>query len=291
MGNLVKKLKSDYEEIMQKNSPEWAVHKKNFPDDLVKCTIPFVGKKFETQEMKILVYASAENLSGYYKGNDEAWKGDWLDNDEQAIDRHRWCFECDELQDDPFFPHVHLQPMNNGCLATAVYYIASKLCEVKEKTPREFYETIAFANYGKYSIETELQRNKRLKGSAVGSKTNIDYADDRELLEASHDFIAADINALEPDYIIMPKSIYNADRKFIDSVKGDAVVIGIYQMNAQAINLHIAPKFTKYDKKDLCDVVSTWYEALGKDSMTGENKENYLAVFSHLDNEIEKIGR
>lgn len=280
------KLLAKYEEIMAKKSPDWAVRKRNSTSELVRCTIPFVGKNYEAQEKKILVYASAENLSGYYPGN-KGWEGDWLDDDEQAENRHRRCFERENTAAD-FFPHVHLQPMNNGCLATAVYYIANKLLNVSAKTPCEFYETIAFANYGKYSIETKKQRSLRLKDETGGSGANIDYAGRKELLEISHDFISADISELKPDFIIIPKSIYDADKVFIDSVKGDAVIVPIYQINAGVINRHIAKSFDKYDEKGLSADVRTWYNAMEKDGMGkgSKTKENYLAVFSHLDDVI-----
>ena len=286
---LINVLLTTYDEIMARNSPEWAVHKKQFPNELVKCTIPFVGERYENQEKRILVYASAENLSGYYLGNEKEWQGDWLDDDSQAINRHRRCFEYEGLKKKIFFPHVHIQPMNDGCLSTAVYYIANKLYTVREKTPLEFYETISFANYGKFSIETELQRNKRLGKTEWGEKTKIDYAGNRELLGASHDFVSADISTLKPDYIIMPASIYDEDKVFVDAVKGTATIIPIYQMNSRVINRWIAHKFEKYNMSNLPEAVRKWYEALGKNGITGKTKVNYLSVFSYLDEVIAKI--
>ena len=58
MQNLINK----YNEIMEKNTEadKWAVHKKNDQSSLVKCTIPFIGKNYFEQDVKILVYASAE---------------------------------------------------------------------------------------------------------------------------------------------------------------------------------------------------------------------------------------
>ena len=90
--------------------------------------------------------------------------------------------------------------MNNGCLAIAVYYIASKLYKTNESCPRDFYETIAFGNYGKYSIETEFQKSKR--GFNYGNeKKNINYAGNAALLMESHKYIQQDIETLKPDYI------------------------------------------------------------------------------------------
>ena len=280
---LTRELLSLYDGIMQneENLPEWAVRKRQQPAERVKCTIPFVGKKYSLQKNKILVYASAENLSGYYLGNDKEWKGDWLDNDIQATNRHRFCFECTNLQG-PFFPHVHLQPMNNGCLSTAVYYIANKLLNISSTSPRDFYETIAFGNYGKFSVETAFQRSMRLGATINKEKSNIDYAKKADLLKASHDFIRADINVLSPNYIILPSTIYQRDKTFIDSIKGDSVIIPIYQMNAGVINRHISKRFPPYETDALPKSVRLWYDALEQDGMTGKSKNHYLSVFSYL---------
>jgi len=275
-----------YRELRNKNTPEWAVHKRN-SDELVIPTIPFVGKNYHEQPKKILVYASAENLADYWKGNDKHWVGDWLDDDKQAENRHRKCFDDPAFQYDPFFPHVHIGPMNNGCLATAVYYIASKLYQVSFDNPRKFYETIAFGNYGKYSIETELQRSKRLGIEETGGKANIDYARDKDLLAASHAFIAADLETLKPDCIILPKGMYDVDSDFIDKHKGSAIIVPINQVNTRVINLHIAPKFSHYNKTSLSPSVLTWYEHLSQDGMNGKNKANYLSVFTYLDHVLE----
>lgn len=276
------------------DNPEWAVHKRNSPAELVRCTIPFVGKYYAEQSGKILVYASAENLSGYYPGNSREWVGDWLDDDRQAENRHRRCFDDPELwnnKKNPFFPHVHLEPMNNGCLSTAVYYIASRLYRAEPANPRDFYETIAFGNYGKYSIETDFQRSLRLGAEQGGRKANLDYAGKVGLLAESHEFVKADIETLRPDLIILPASVYRVDAEFINSVKGGAAVLPIYQMNARVINQYIAPNYPAYDVERLSQAVKTWYSELCEGGMTGKSKENYLSVFTYLDNAMENSFR
>jgi len=236
------------------------------------------------------VYASAENLEGYYPGNDKGWLGAWLDDDSQAMNRHRKCFDESTKQDDPFFPHVHLGPINNGCLSTEVLYIASKVYDVGSVTPREFYESIAFGNYCKYSRESELQENIRNGRGAVGSKSNNDYADDDKLLGESHDFVRADIETLKPDIIIVPDTIYKYDREFISEIIGDIRVIPIYQINPRVINRHIAKKYPLYDIGLLHPTVQNWYDKLNKEGMNGKNKENYMYIFSYLDSILNNIG-
>lgn len=275
-----------YRKLRKDNIPEWAVRKRN-SDEFVIPTIPFVGKHYSEQSQKILVYASAENLADYWKGNDRHWVGDWLDDDSRAENRHRKCFDDPEMQYDPFFPHVHIGPMNNGCLATAAYYIASKLYQLDFNNPHDFYENIAFGNYGKYSIETALQRSKRLGIEQSGGKANIDYAGNKELLAASHSFLRADLSELKPNCIILPKAMYEADKIFLDQYKGHAVIVPIHQINTRVINLHITPKHSRYDIEKLPQSVQLWYEQLRQEGMTGKNKENYLSVFTYLDYVVE----
>ena len=282
--NAINRLLSEYQKIQDSNGtvPDWAVHKRTNATELVRCTIPFIGKEYFEQIKRILVYASAENLSTYDQMHYDHWEGNWLDDNEKAENRHRRCFE--EFNLDDFFPHVHIAPMNNGCLATAVFYVSHKLGLAGDSTPREFYETIAIANYGKYSIETEQQRAERLNIVGQGfAKSNIDYAGNLELLEASHPFIKADLEALKPDIIILPGSVYKADRRFIDANKGDARVIPINQMNAGVINRIIAKRYSRCAIEQLPPAVRCWYDHLEKGGMVNKSKLNYLSVFTYLD--------
>lgn len=96
-------------------------------------------------------------------------------------------------------------------------------------------ERIAFANYCKYTIQS--------------SEKNKDYASNAEYLKESHSYIEQDIAVLKPDIIIMPKSIYQTNKKFIDSIKGSEVIIPIYQINARNVNLRIKKyPSTEYSK-------------------------------------------
>ena len=268
-------------------APEWAVHKRNSPNELVHCTIPFIGKQYGSTSPRILIYASAENLSGYYKGNDSEWTGDWLDDDGLAEDRHRYCFSNSS---DKFYPNVHISPMNCGALALASYYLSIKIRETEDPAmlPSKFYETVAFGNYAKYSIETPLQRQKRLRLSASASRANIDYASRKELLQDSHPYIDSDLRILQPDVVILPGSIYKTDKEFLDRFEG-ICFIPIYQINSQVINLYISKEYAKADLLSLPFSVQTWYSNLQHGGITGKTKENYLAVFRYLDDLYSKL--
>lgn len=297
---MVKELLSRYDQIMSDwgAKPEWSVHKRNTPDELVKCTIPFVGTHYAEQEKRILVYASAENLAGYYLGNTKDWPGDWLDDDDQAQNRHRRCFDDLGLQGASFFPHVHIGPMNDGGLATAVMYLVSKTRD-NEAMPRELYEMIAFGNYGKYSIETPFQKavrlnpqlsteeKKKLKKDLNGR--NEDYATKQNYLEESHAYIRADIEVLKPDFIIMPCM---NDDNFIDSIKGSATIICINQINGTVVN-NMAPnsrnnyhsKYNAYKPEQLSPALQ-----MACDSIKGINRENFMYMFGYLDSVLQGNG-
>ena len=281
---LVEKLKEAYKGIFEANQPDWAVHKITKPAELVRPTIPFVGKKYAEQKTKILVYASAETLNDHYYGKTTR---PWLDCNNEAIDRHRRNFEISKTKDD-YFPDVHISPMNDGALAIAVYYLALKFGGLEYDSPQEFYETIAFGNYGKFTIETERQKNIRLFNVEEGNNRNIDYTsickkEAREKLGYSVPYLEKDIVILNPDIIILPASLYCINKQSFDSIMGNATVIPIYQINAGIINRTIHPNFQPLASKDLPCSVQKWYEQLNKGGFVEKTKDNYLSLFPYLD--------
>lgn len=252
----------------KKNEPTWATHKntQGHSHELIHCPVPFVGKYYGQQKPKILLYASAENLSDYNSSGKT-----YLDCDDYAINRHRNFFDSSAANPDVFFPNVHIQPINDGCLAIAALYVYQKFQGVDNISPNispaDFLERIAFANYCKYTIQ---------------SATNQDYAHNGEYLKESHAYITQDLAILKPDYIIMPKTIYWADQKFIDGLKGTAKIIPIYQINARNINLRIK-NWPKRSEAELSPALLDWCRKLGEHGITGKTKENFFSVFSYLD--------
>ena len=279
-----------YRKIRGRIAPEWAVHKitPEYSEELVVPTIPFVGTHYGEQNKRILVYASAENLANYCTGR--STDRPWLDDDAQAENRHRKCFDNQEMQEkqaNPVIPYVHCGPMETGLLLTAVMYIAEKLriMNMDGLTPRDFCEYICFGNYGKYSKETPYQFAKRKGVSREQAKRiNIDYAGNETLMSASNEYIKADIDILRPDYIILPASMYKAAKSFIDEIKGTAVIIPIQQMLAGNVHNHIAPngrnhrEYRKYQVEELHPAVRASYNGLTTVAM-----DKYLYVFGYLD--------
>lgn len=252
---------STFKELSSVGEPNWAVKKTSNPNQFVRPTIPFVGKNYFNQDKKILLYASAENLSTY---------AGHLDDDVLAKDRHRYYFS---QPSDRFFPIVHIQPMQDGCLMNVIRYLCDKLEISMPDNPKDFLENIAFGNFCKYSIK---------------SKCNIDYASNPKYLKFSLDYVATDLDILKPDIIIMPSSTYRVEKSFIQKYFAGSMILPIMQINARNINMRIAPKFERKEFNDLSLVARQWYERLGRDGIKGKTQTNFLSVYSYLDEIIEK---
>lgn len=261
---LVDQLKESYRQIFAEQSAagvlSWAQTKLKNPSELVSPTIPFVGKDYHAQKTKVLLYASAEKLVDRnikYNGH--------IDDDGLAINRHRWYKDNVERE---FFPMVHIRPIEDGCLLIVLRYICEQLGLDMPTTPKEFVESIAFANFGKFS-----------------DKTDKDYAKDKAKLDCSMPYVKRDLELLQPDIIVMFKSIYETERENIKAIKGDAKVIPIYQINVRNINIQIKPKFALKDKNELSPVIQDWYDArhFNQNKFTGDNRKNFLSVFTYLD--------
>lgn len=286
--SMVENLLRTYREIREKIAPEGAVHQRNTPEELVVPTIPFVGKHYAEQEKKILVYASAEVLSDYYPGSQ--YERPWLDDNNQAENRHRIRFEATK-GDGNFFPNVHIQPMNDGTLATAVLYIAKALMpnlDIDGLTPAMFYEQIAFGNYSKYTTQTEQQRSIFENQGINGSDKNVDptqmpKAKAQEWLQYSRPYLKADIETLQPDIIILPEKLYNIDKQGFDEITATSniAVIGIYQLGPIPINCTISTNPDYKVKKALHQTFHIWCENIARVS-----KDNYRCVFNYLDKKV-----
>lgn len=288
--DLVNRLIMSYSEISKTVVPEWAVRQRNCPEMLVMPTIPFVGKHYAEQKQKILVYASAESLVDYYPNSENTRP--WLDDSKQAINRHRLLFDSPD-NNGRFFPNVHIQPMNDGTLATACFYIAiSSLSgyENKNMSPKDFYENIAIANYSKYSMATERQMNIYSGRGNYGSDINIDPTrmsskEAKKCLSASHPYLEKDIEILEPDVVILPEGLDNIDNQYLQSLSSERNIkfIGIYQLGPIPINCTIS---RKYPAKNIAAFpgLNEWVLNIQRIS-----NEKYLHVFSYLDNVLENL--
>lgn len=268
-------LKKEYSNIFTKNKPEWAVKKKSNNNELVHPSIPFIGKEYN--DTKILLYASAENLSYYINQNKEMKH---LDNDVAAKDRHRYCFE--NCSDNRFFPHLHIEPVNNGALIVILAYLLKKLLNYNTfNSPYDLVEKVSIANFGKFSIEAEK---------------NIDYVKDLRKLNYSIPFIKADIEFLNPDIIIIPETIFDYHpeiKNFIKNLAPNAKIIPIYQITSTTINTHIHKNFDIMNKDELPKWLVDWHEKIPEyaksSKITGKTIKNYYSVYTYLDNLLKNI--
>lgn len=64
-------------------------------------------------------------------------------------------------------------------------------------------------------------------------------------MKCSRIFIAADLEVLKPDIIILPETIYKKEKSFLENFETRTKLIRIYQMNATVINCKITPRFEK----------------------------------------------
>lgn len=277
MNYLEMSLISSYNEIFLKEQdrPEWAV-RRTFDNRQIVPTVPFVGKEYKDNNCKMLVYASAENLTYVY---DDVSNNKFpnIFNDEFAINRHRKCFDNSEK----LFPNVHLKPMTNGCLLLVIAYIYNKITQdslYANITPKEFYEMISFGNFGKFSIASKSK--------------NIDYANKKEYLKYSLEYIKKDLEILKPDYLIIPKSIYKTMKYELAPILGNIKVISISQINSTTINCHISKKYPKKNIKDLPNFLRNWYEFSKPNDglqLSGKCKDNYRSVFCFVDTIIDNV--
>ena len=262
-NNLVNQLKESYRQIFEaqklEGSISWAQHKSSNPSELVSPTIPFIGKNYLAQKTKILMYASAENLVGY---------NGYLDDDSYAINRHRSWFDAKNYD---FFPKVHLKPIEDGSLVIVLRYICEKLGIEMPDTPKEFLESISFANFGKFSIQTD--------------SNNKDYAQNKSKLDCSMPYIECDLKILRPDIIVMFKTIYTTERSLIDEWKGDAQVISLTQINARTVNTNFKRRFALKDEIELSTVIRDWYDRkhFYENKFKNNTHKNFLSVFSYVD--------
>ena len=265
-----------YRDIFRKKAgePAWAVHKntQGHEEELIHCPIPFVGRKYGAGGVRLLVYGSAENLSDYHTAGKT-----YLDDDSFAIRRHRACFEETRER---FYPQVNLQPISDGGLALAAFYLYRRPAEAEGLAPAEFLERIAFANYCKYTIE--------IRGGA-GKRQNVDYAGRAAYLRESHLYLERELAILQPDVILLPRSICEADRAFLEAVRGGALLAPIYQINARTVNLRIR-RWPRAAREEVGETVWRWWERLDAPGLRGKTKENFLSVFRYLDETARDCG-
>ena len=147
LNNREQELLREYKRLFTK-PPEWA-----YP---FAPPIPFVGADYGEGRSKVLIYASAENLTYTRK---QSAASPWLSSEHQML-RSRCVHACNKGT------CVHIQPIDNGSLLKAARH---SLEQVKYQgafdaaSPEVLLEQVAVANPGKCSVD---------------AKNNKDYAGD-----------------------------------------------------------------------------------------------------------------
>lgn len=184
-------------------------------------SIPFIGTHYKPGG--ILVYASAENLS-HYERNPE-WIPPFM-KDKRVLNRHRAAHAA--LDRGTFFSSIHIRPFDDGKLIIALQYYFMKHCQPKVlyKNPKVLLEHVAAANFSKFSIRSE------------GNK---DFAGNMPKLAESMAYVSADLKTLRPATIIMPRSIWKHQEisTMIRQTLPDARVIALPQFTPQVANIHL----------------------------------------------------
>lgn len=234
----------------------------NNPSEILHSAIPFVGKDYD--KTRLIVYASAENLSSYKnekKGN--------LDDDNKAIFRR-----YSNLNKGEYFPDLHCAPVGNGQLLIVSAYILKKLnYKITYDNAYEFISYIAADNLGKFS--------------KVGN-SNSDYIGNWNFLKYSKKYIEADLQILQPKMIILPYKAYeiNEINELINSYVPSCICIPIYQMYPQNINLKDRiSKYPKRRKNNIDPLIWEWHENISDKNI---HKDNFRSVYNYLDYIIKK---
>lgn len=211
-------LLAGYEKIYSRQgTPTWAF-------DRIAPAIPYIGERFTAMAKKVLIYASAENLSS---DNTNRTKLQTHSVHEQLLRSYTAKVLPKEDQ------NIHIEPINNGGLLKVAQHVLCKVdcgVSIEQGSSREFLSQVAAANPGKFSIDPD-------KPPLVRKKKNYDYANQPDKFKDQSLFIACDIEKIEPEVVIMPTSIHASFRDAGMEHLLDAVgkLILIKQVQFQAI--------------------------------------------------------
>lgn len=186
----------------------------------VQPTIPVVGGGYGVRRMRVLVYASAENLT---------WAKRATELPPQLLPQFQMFRGRIDLARRGG-TNVHIHPVDNGSLLKVARHILNRLEPTQrfsKRTPHQFLQEIAVANPGKFSIDKDV---------------NKDTASNPELLTDSVAYIKADLAVLKPEILILPTTVLNSLRThglFPKDPSGNVRLVPIFQLSPQAINIHL----------------------------------------------------
>ncbi len=225
--------------------------------------IPLIGKDYRPGH-GILIYASAENLSWL---NDPSEPVRFMARD--AWNRYRVQYNKGK-NSDGFFPTVGIQPVNDGGLLTAGWFIAQKFRLACPIQPRTFLEKNAVSNWCKFSIR---------------SSTNRDYITDIKKLTPSLPYVIGELAVLQPAIVLVPKQIWKHPilSAAMRGASPRSKFIPIPQFNSRVINCHLTGFTTqarRLQRRSAGTPLSRWMAELR--SVNRVNAWRYLAMLTGL---------
>ena len=200
--------------------PPWA--RPDDPQKALVAPIPFIGNRYGDGP-RILVYASAENLN-------TAATAPWAGNPELALDRHRYAWDNGwspppngrrtrrpPPADAPRRHCIGIAPFEDGPLRAAAGLLWRWEHEARRTTteppidPDVLTERLAVANFSKFAFPP--------------SGPNRDVKNVGHLSDSVH-YLAADIKHLDPEIILVAKTISSPtlQRAFIAAAGGRQII-------------------------------------------------------------------
>ena len=201
-------------------SPEWALPLRN--GSPMPPPVPLVGSAY-TPGRGLLVYASAEKLARMERDHSHSRWEFFCDGKGWA--RYRQQYSSPILQSGrrDRFPVIGIQPVTDGGLLCAAWFLLDRFGMPAGSTPQEVLENIAVTNWCKFVWRAE------------GTP---DYVGDSEKLGHSLPYVEIELKALRPQVVLLPHRIWNnemiCDRMSRSAPK--ACFVPAPQFNARVIN-------------------------------------------------------
>ena len=215
-----------------------------------------------------MVYASAENLA--WMNRIPKPETERYTSEGTASNRYRAAYEEEGRNSDTFFPSVGIQPVTDGGLLAAALFLAEKFKLSVRKTPRSFLETMAVSNWCKFTVKADR---------------NQDYLNDASKLCASLGFVVAELAALRPAVVLLPRAIW--EHPMLSAAMRGATpsthFIPSPQFNTTVVNCHLAV-FAR-EAQTLREMMSGQPLADWMNHLAGFNSSNawrYLAALKTL---------
>jgi hypothetical protein len=217
----------------------------------------------------LLVYASAENL---------AWMHGTAIPERftsaRAWDRYRAVYEDEGRHSGDLFPIMGMAPVEKGGLLAATLFVADKLSMPIAAAPRAFLETLAVSNWCKFSIRSE---------------TNQDYLGDPHKLTASLPFVVAELAALLPAVVLIPRSLWRqpALAGAMRRASQQTRFVGVPQFNTTVVNCQAAMQDCHEHGQALRERLQATPLGEWMRNLVGFREENAWRYIAWLDAEVE----